>query len=189
MNRLAVCASLALALLASPACSATPPANWARGGAPLDLPRARWVLGPNTVDVMPDGQVLLNGEHEWSVDRGGRVFDPDGQPIALLEPDGRVVGPDDKPLGVVGALHASLPGQETAWLSVAPSGQVIRYDEEDGDRLGFGVWAGCNVSPRAHQTCTLVSHLLALRLREREREGGGPGISVGIGVGIGIPIR
>lgn len=182
MRRLALIAPLALLA----ACSATPPANWARGGAPLDIPRARWVWGSTTIDVSPDGKVFLNGEPELNVDRGGRVFDLDGQPVALLEPDGRVIGPDEKPLGIVGALHASLPDEATAWLSVTGSGEVIRYDDE-GERSSFGVWLGCNSSPRAHQTCTLLTHLLAMRLRENERSSSG--VSVGIGVGIGIPIR
>ncbi len=171
------------ALLA--ACSATPPANWARGGTPLDIPRARWVWGSTTVDVAPDGKVLVNGEHELNVDRAGRVFDVEGQPVALLEPDGRLTGPDDRPLGNVGAMHASPPDQETAWLSVLGSGEVIRYDDE-GERSAFGVWLGCNVSPRAHQTCTLITHLLGMRLREAA-ERPTPGFS--IGVGVGIPIR
>jgi hypothetical protein len=182
MRRLALTAPLALLV----ACSATPPANWTRGGATLDIPRARWVWGESAVDIAPDGKIFINGEHELNVDRGGRVFDADGQPVALVEQNGQVVGPGDKPLGMVGALHASLPDEEQAWLSVAPSGEVIRYGEE-GERMAFGVWLGCNVSPRAHQTCTLISHLIGMKIRETQREGSG--ISVGIGVGVGIPVR
>jgi hypothetical protein len=178
--------ALTLPLVFLAACSATPPAGWARGGAMLDIPRARWVFGSITVDVAPDGKVFLNGEHELNVDRGGRVFDTEGQPVALLEPDGRVVGPDEKPLGNVGALHASLPDEATAWLTVTDSGEVIRYNDE-GERSSFGVWLGCNTSMRAHQTCTLVTHLLGMRLRDSDRPQ--PGFSVGIGVGVGIPIR
>jgi hypothetical protein len=180
------CFALAVSLVLLAACSATPPANWMRGGATLDIPRARWVFGERRVDIAPDGKILIDGEHELSVDRGGRVFDADGAPVALVEQDGRVTGPDDKPLGMVGALHASLPDEDQAWLSVAPSGEVIRYGEE-GERMSFGVWLGCNVSPRAHQTCTLISHLIGLRIREYERQN--PSFSVGIGVGVGIPIR
>lgn len=182
MQRLAFAAPLVLLA----ACSATPPANWAQGGAALDIPRARWVRGDVTVDVAPDGKIFVNGEHELNVDRGGRVYDIDSQPVALLEPDGRVVGPDETPLGTVGALHASLPGEANAWLSVTPSGEVIRYLDE-GERASFGVWMGCNASPRAHQTCTLITHLLGTKIREYERQGSG--VSIGIGVGVGIPIR
>lgn len=183
MRRLAL--TIPIALLA--ACSATPPANWAQGGTQLDIPRARWVWGEVTVDVAPDGKVFLNGEHELNVDRGGRVFDIDGQAVALLEPDGTLVGPDDEPLGMVGALHASLPDESNAWLSVTESGEVIRYDDE-GERSSFGVWLGCNRTPRAHQTCTLLSHLLGMRLRDSQRRQGG-GFSMGVGIGVGIPIR
>ncbi|HSN96754.1 MAG TPA: hypothetical protein VLS89_00605 [Candidatus Nanopelagicales bacterium] len=199
-------------LLAAPlalltACSATPPANWERGGAVLEIPRARWVLGDGAVDLMPDGRIFLNGEHHLSVDRGGRVFDVEGEPMALLEPDGKVIGPGDKDLGLVGAMHASLPEEQTAWLSVVPTGEVIRYDEE-GERYTFGLWMGCNVSMRAHQACMLITHLVGLRIREASRSGpggwgpggmggpgmgapgiGGSGVGIGIGVGVGVPLR
>lgn len=183
MRRLA----LAVPLVLLAACSATPPANWARGGAALDIPRARWVRGDITVDIGPDGKIFINGDHELTVDRGGRVFDVDAQPVALLEPDGHVVGPDDTPLGTVGALHASMPGEANAWLTVTGSGEVIRYDDE-GERSTFGVWMGCNATMRAHQTCTLITHLVGMRIRDYERQNQG-GVSIGIGVGVGVPIR
>src|SRR5262245_29730513 len=137
------------------ACSASPPAHWAQGGAALDIPKARWVIGTATVDVIPDGKILINGEHEMTIDRGGRVYDEDSQPVALLERDGRLVGPDDEALGFVGAMSASKAGEQYAWLSVAPSGEVVTYDE-DHERHLAGVWIGCNGSPSAHQVCTLV---------------------------------
>jgi len=177
---MAACAALS-------ACSASPPANWAKGGAPLEIPRARWVFGSTAVEVIPDGKVIIDGEHEMTIDRGGRVFDADREPIALLEPDGRLIGPDDESLGVVGALTASRPSEQHAWLSVAPSGEVIVYDDE-GERHLAGVWVGCNATPRTHQVCTLVSHLLAMRMRAAA-ERGEPSVGVGIGVGVGIPIR
>ncbi|KYF98457.1 hypothetical protein BE18_41630 [Sorangium cellulosum] len=87
-------------------------------------------------------------------------------------------------------LHASLPGEATAWLTVAQSGAVIRYVEE-GEREPFGVWLGCGVTPRAHQTCTLVTHLLGLRIRKLERqtttEPVGLGFGSGLGFGAGAP--
>ncbi len=174
----------AAALLVS-ACAATPPAHWAQGGTALDLPHARWTRGDAIIDVMPDGKVYVDGEHELSIDRGGRVFDPSAEPIALLEPDGRLVGNDDTPLGLVGAMHASLPGQANAWLTVLEHGEVVRYDDE-GERHGFGIWAGCDGSARTHQTCTLVSHLLGLRVLARESRGR---VSIGVGVGVGARIR
>lgn len=175
----------AAALAASVGCSATPPANWQKGGAPLDIPRARWVFGTSVVEIMQDGQVVANGEHVMSVDRGGRVFDPDREPIALLEPDGRVIGTDDEALGVVGAEHASKPEEENAWLSVARSGEVIVYNDE-GERMAAGVWIGCNGSARAHQVCTLVTHLMAMKMRSlAERNEPSVGIGIGIGVGVG----
>jgi hypothetical protein len=174
-----------LPVLALAACSATPPANWARGGAAVDIPRARWVRGDVIVEVMPDGKVLLDGEHEFTVDRGGRVVDSDGEPVALLEPNGRLVGPDDKDLGQVGAMHAARPDEQNAWLSVMPSGEVIVYDDE-GERHVFGVWVGCNQSASAHQVCTMLSHIIGVRVRAYDR---GSGVTFGVGVGVGVPIR
>jgi hypothetical protein len=186
MNRSAL---LLLSSLALSACAPTPPAHWAQGGALVELPRARWVQGDTTIDIMPDGKVLFDGEHELSVDRGGRVFDPDGEPIALLEPDGRLLGPNDTALGVVGALNASLPGEDQAWITVAEAGEVIAYGD-DGERLPLGQWVGCAKSLRAHQVCTLVTHLVGLRLRAMAARAGDPvGVSVGVGVGVSVPVR
>lgn len=169
-------------------CAATPPANWARGGANLEIPRARYIKGELMIDVVPDGRVLLNGEHELTIDRAGRVYDPEGGSIALLEPDGRLIGADNVALGIVGALHASRPDDAYAWLSVLPVGEVIRYDEE-GERTTFGVWMGCGYSPRANQVCTLIAHMLGMgiRIREPQQTRPGQGVSTG-GVGIGLPI-
>jgi hypothetical protein len=173
-----------LLLAATAACSATPPANWATGGATLDIPRARWVYGDTVVDVIEDGRILVNGYQEFTVDAAGRLFDLDHEPVALLEADGLVSAPDDEVLGIVGSEHASRPDEDHAWLSLTPSGEVIRYDE-DGERYGFGVWMGCRVSPRASQLCVYLTHVLGKSLMYRPR----PGVSVGIGVGVGVPIR
>ncbi len=182
---LAFCAAL-------PACSATPPAAWARGGAPLDVLPSRWVLRDGNVEIGPDGKVTINGEHELSIDRAGRVYDPDAKPVALLQMDGRVLGPDDAPLGFVGALSASLPGEQTAWLSIQPTGEVIQFVE--GARSTEGVWiGGCNYSWRSRHACMLVSHIVGMRLRDRRSGatsrgrypyGTTPGYGNGIGIGV-----
>ncbi|WP_437926878.1 hypothetical protein WMF37_48920 [Sorangium sp. So ce291] len=183
MRRLALV--MPLSLLA--ACAATPPANWARGGALLDIPRARWVYADLAVDVMPDGKIFVNGDHELNVDRGGRVFGLEAEPVALLERDGRVTGPNDDALGKIGVLHASLPGEANAWLTVAESGAVIRY-AEDGERQTFGVWLGCDATARAHQTCTLVTHVLGLRIRKLERQTTTEPVRLGLGSGFGFGV-
>src|SRR5262245_49705759 len=105
------------------ACSANPPAHWPQGGSPIDIPHARWVRGDFVVEVFPDGRVLIDNERELTIDRVGRIVDGDGDPVALLEPNGHLVGPDEKDLGQVGAMTASLPDQQQAWLSVMPSGE------------------------------------------------------------------
>ena len=140
-------------------CSRSVPANWAHGGAALEIPRARWVVGTSVIDVFPDGRVLLNDNPQMTVDRGGRVWDTNNDAVALLEPTGTVMGPGDKLLGNVGVLHASL-GQETnAWLSVLPSGEVVQY-ADDGTRSSLGVWVGCQQTYQSHQTCNFFRHLL-----------------------------
>jgi hypothetical protein len=184
---------LGLVGLALGACAPGVPANWARGGAMLDVPRARWVVGTAVVEVFPDGRIVMNDEDEMTVDRGGRVFDPGHEPVALLEPDGRLVGPGDKPLGNVGVLHASRAEEANAWLSVMPTGEVVRYGD-DGERATLGVWIGCNQSYSAHQTCTLISHLLAPKIMSAQQRsmqylpgyGMGPG---GYMPGMGLPYR
>src|SRR5688500_16139775 len=85
---------LALAL-ASTACGPTvPPANGARGAAPLEIPRARLVrAGGLIVDIMPDGRILFDGHHALTLDVAGRLYEAeDADPLALLEADGRVTG-------------------------------------------------------------------------------------------------
>ena len=160
-------------------CTPRPPANWAQGGSPLDIPRARWVRGDASIEIAPDG----------------RIFDIDAHPVALIERDGRLIGPDDKPLGMAGVWSASLPGETSAWLSVLPSGEVVRYGD-DGVRSSMGAWVGnCMASAPAHQTCMIVSHLLGMKLKdERPYNQGYPGYTPGLtpgfgGVGVGVGLR
>jgi hypothetical protein len=172
-------------------CTPRPPAHWAQGGSPLDIPRARWVRGDASIEIAPDGRVLVNGEHQLTIDHAGRIFDIDAHPVALSERDGRLIGPDDKPLGMAGVWSASLPGEASAWLSVLPSGEVVRYGD-DGVRTSMGAWVGnCMASASAHQTCMIVTHLLGMKLKDERPyyRGYNPGYSPGLGgpgVGIGL---
>lgn len=125
--------------------------------------------------MMEDGRIYVRGVHRLSIDRAGRVFEPDGEPIAVLQPDGHLIGPDDKPMGRVGLHNAALPGRSTAWVSIGPQGEVIRY-ADDGERLADGIWTGCGSAVR---TCTLVSHLVGLVELERQ-----PRVTFGIGIGM-----
>ena len=93
---------------------AVPPFHWARGGAPVDVPQARWTFGETVTEIDGDGRIKINGDPQFTLDRGGRVFDGDGVPVALLESDGRVVGGDEVNLGVVGRASASLPRASAA---------------------------------------------------------------------------
>ena len=159
-------------------CAAHPPAGWAQGGVGLGLPHARWDRGDATVDLLPDGRVLIAGEHLYSLDAAGRVYGPEGEPFALLGPEGQLVGRDDQALGVVGVRNASAPGAHTAWLTVGERGEVVRYDDE-GERHSDGVWYGCGA---ALPTCTLATHLVVLNeVRRRPHVGFGFGVGIGIG--------
>jgi len=160
------------------ACEARPPVHWGQGGTRLDIPRARWTRSGHLIDIMNDGRVLTDGEHAFSLDVAGRVFDPAGEPIALLEDDGKLVGKDDAALGRIGVQNAALPGQEVAWLALSDRGEVVLFDGE-GDTHPDGGWEGCGPAVRA---CTLVTHLVALK--ESQREQSGPSVSVGIGFGM-----
>lgn len=159
-----------------------PPAHWQQGGGVLALPRARWVQGDATVDLLPQGKVLVDGRHVLSLDAAGRVFEPDGSPVALLEPTGAVVGPDNEDLGTVGAVTAARPGQQVAWLALQPSGEVVLFGRR-GRARPLGVWVGCGSAPQGRQSCVLLSHLLAGQLLERRAE---PPVTFGVGVGVGV---
>ena len=127
--------------------------------------------------MLEDGRVYVEGVHRLTLDRAGRVFEPDGEPVAVLQPDGYLIGPDEKAMGRIGMANASLPGRSTAWVSIGPQGEVIRY-ADDGERLADGIWTGCGAAVRA---CTLVSHIVGFVELERR-----PRVSVGIGIGVGF---
>lgn len=176
---------LALALSAA-GCTPPPPRSWTTGGTTLDIPRAQWILGEEAVELLPSGDVVVDGDPVLAIDRVGRVYDADGEPIGVLEPDGTLVGNDDVGLGMVGSRHASLAESPHAWISVEPNGQVVRYGS-DGERYPFGAWFGCGPSPRAQQACTLVTHVLGMRMMRRARGDGGP--TFGVGIGVSVPVR
>jgi hypothetical protein len=160
------------------ACEPRPPLHWGQGGTRLDIPRARWTRGGHLIDIMNDGRVLIDGEHTFSLDVAGRVFDPEGEPIALLEDDGHIVGKDEAALGRIGIQNAALPGRDVAWLALSDKGEVVLFDN-DGDGHPDGGWESCGAAVR---TCTLVTHLIALK--ESLQEQNSPSVSVGIGFGM-----
>lgn len=173
-------------LLALGACQAHPPPNWAQGGTLLDIPRARWTRGDKVIDIMPDGKVLADGEHLFTIDRAGRVYEPDNDPVAVLQADGRLVGKDEVTLGKIGLRNASPPGRELAWLSIGERGEVMHYDP-DGDARSDGAWTACAAAVRA---CTLATHIVALvESRWRHSPSYGPNVGIGIGVGFGVGVH
>lgn len=183
MSRPVHAGMLALALCS---CAAHPPAHWAAGGAHVDIARARWDRDGRLVEIMPEGRVMVDGEHWFTLDRAGRVFAPDNDPVALLETDGRLVGKDNALLGVIGLHNSSLPGRSQAWLTVLEQGHVFFYDEE-GERHGGGAWLGCGPAVR---TCTLVTHMVALAEAGRGgRVGVGAGFGSSVGIGFGVLVR
>ena len=160
-------------------CAATPPPLWDTGGAPLVIPTARWDReNGDTIEIQANGHVLEDGDMIMMVDRAGRVVDEDFEPLAILLPDGHVAGTDDRLLGRVGVANAAPPGAASAWLAILPNGQVVRFDS-DGERESDGVWHGCD-GPKK-RTCTLVTHVMAVRNYRHPRSG--PSVGVGIGVG------
>jgi hypothetical protein len=168
--------SIALGLLLV-ACTPSPPPRWAEGGAKLLLPNARWQRDGDVIEIQPSGEVLEDGDVVFVLDRVGRVVDDDREPVALLLPTGALAGNDAADLGQVGRSNASPPWGSYAWLSLQADGTVVRFDAE-GERSADGHWQGCGTAQR---TCTLVSHLFALRDHGRR-----PSSSVGIGIGVGF---
>lgn len=172
------CFLVAAAALAA-ACAPRQPPRWAEGGAPLAFGLARWEHDGDTVEIQPDGRVLVDGDLRFVLDRVGRVADDDYEPYAVLLPDGQLAGVDSYSLGRLGVTNASPPGSVEAWLAVMPNGQVV-YFSSDGDRASGGVWQGC--SGPILRTCTLVTHLLAVA----SYPGPNSGVSVGVGIGVGV---
>jgi hypothetical protein len=144
----------------------------------LLLPTARWQRDGDTIEIQPTGEILEDGDVVFVLDRVGRVVDDDHEPVALLLPNGALAGNDATDLGQVGRVNASPPWGSYAWLSLAADGSVTRFDA-DGERSVDGRWQGC--SGTAQRTCTLVTHLIALREHGRR-----PTTSVGIGIGVGF---
>jgi hypothetical protein len=172
--------SLTIALLA---CQATPPANWAQGGAPLVLPDAQWTRsdGDNWT-ISATGEVRRDGRLLFVLDRAGRVFEEDNEAVALLESDGRVTGTDEEPLGRVGLRNASPPWSRVAWLRVAADGTLMLFDP-DGEPLYAGRWRGCTRA--TVRACTLVSHLIWLdAVRRYARDTSFHPRPFGVGVGV-----
>ncbi len=173
--------ALGSVMLVATACSSPPPPLWAEGGAPLVIGPARWTVGDEAViELTADGKVYEDGEFVYLVDRAGRVVDEDYEPVLILLPDGHVAGPNQQALGRVGMANAAPPGSATAWLSLLPNGQVLYFDP-DGERSNGGVWQGCE-GPEL-RTCTLITHVFALRNYVRRRRGG---VFVGVGIGVGL---
>lgn len=157
-----------LALVLPIACANPPPPRWLEGGAPLVIGEASWVRADHSrVTVSATGQVTVDGEVEYGLDRVGRVVDEWNDPVAMLQPDGQLRGTGNADLGRIGWNNAAPPGRSTGWLSIEPSGAVIQLDS-DGERHSDGKWTGCDGQVR--RTCTLVTHMLrVLTVREETR--------------------
>lgn len=142
------------------------PASWSRPDDP-------------TIQLDAQGRVFEGGTLRFVIDRAGRIVDDDDGAVALLFPAGELVGPSNQYLGHIGVANAAPPHRDVAWLAVLPDGKV-RYFDDEGDRSEDGHWLGCEGA--RHRTCTLVTHLIALR----RFRGGGP--RIGVGVGVMVPL-
>jgi hypothetical protein len=168
-----------LALLLT-GCAAALPPGWAAGGARIGVPSARWLRGDSTYEVRTDGKVLVDGDAIFGIDTAGRVFEIDGESIAVLQPDGHLVGRDHAEMGSVGPVSATFPGSDHAWFTIGSNGQVVRFDGE-APATPDGAWMGCQGA--ALRTCTLVTHVVLLREVQRR-----PHVGIGIGIGMGFGV-
>lgn len=166
-------------LLVLVSCTPRDPPSWPEGGLAIAIAPARWERGDDDpIEIRSDGQVTSDGDLLFVLDRVGRIVDPDYDPLAILLPDGRIIGTDNHFFGHIGVTNAAPPWSTHAWLAVTPDGAVTLFDS-DGSREFGGRWQGC--TGPVLRTCTLVSHLITLRNYRPP-----PEIGVGVGVGIGI---
>ncbi len=180
MHRVGIPGSILL-LLSAAGCAPSAPPRWVEGGAPLVIGQAHWERpDEDAIDIQPDGRVLEGGRLRFVVDRVGRVTDDDYDAFAVMQPDGHVVGTDDRPLGYVGLSNATPPFSDHAWLSLQRDGRVVLY-EPNGDHSEHGKWTGCDGPSR--RTCTLVTQVLVMR---NYRVVPASGVSFGVGVGVGV---
>lgn len=164
------------------ACTPKEPPRWPEGGARLVIPKAVWERGEDDpIEIRENGQVVEDGDVLFVIDRVGRVVDSKYEPLAILLPDGNVAGTDNRALGYVGVTNAAPPWSRNAWLAIMPDGAVTVF-ERDGERAFGGRWTGC--AGAAQRTCTLVTHMIALRTRSGPSDGGG--VTFGVGIGIGL---
>jgi hypothetical protein len=149
-------------------CSPSAPARWASGGAGLDIAAARWARERGEVQIAPSGVVTVNGERALTFDASGRVRDADGDPFALLEQGGRLVGNDDSLLGTVHGASVDAAGT-TPSVTVHPTGEIA-FKDTKGEHPA-GAWVGdCARAPRAQSFCSVVAYLVTLEeIRRQER--------------------
>jgi hypothetical protein len=159
-----------LAACAIACASSSPSPRWQHGGAQLALETAFLSREDATIELRPSGEVWEEDEVLFRVDRSGRVSDARGEPTAVLMPDGYLVAEDGALLGWVGVGAAYRKDGQTPSVYMFPTGQVFVADE-DGQWFGGGQWTHC--ASAMLWTCTLVTHVLAVRDRAHGRSGGG----------------
>jgi hypothetical protein len=165
--------------MALAACHPTPPTAWDEGGTALVIPNATLHRhDAQAVRIHSDGRITRDDEVLYFVDRAGRVTDEDYESLALLTPEGQLLGNEDVYWGRVGLRNASPPWTSTAWLRVTPRGTLLVFDAA-GEPYHRGEWRGCD-GPGL-RACTLVSHLLTLAGMRTYPES-----SVYFGVGVGV---
>jgi len=175
-----MCRALCLIALSLSACAAALPPNWTAGGARISVASARWLRGDSNYEIRTDGKVLADGEPILGIDAAGRVFEPDGESVAVLQADGHLVGRDNAGMGFVGPVSATFPGSDHAWFTIGSNGQVVRFDGES-PATPDGAWMGCEGATQ--RTCTLVTHVILLRELQRR-----PRVGIGIGLGMGFGV-
>jgi hypothetical protein len=171
---------IAAVLLATIACSETPPPRWAEAGASLRSADATWTQPEgDVIKLTRDGRVLADAEELFAIDATGHIFDGDREPLAMLEVDGRLKGTDKERLGRVGFRNASPPWTKVAWLHIALDGTVVVFGA-DNEPVYLGRWQGCE-GP-VLRTCTLVTHLVVLEALRRRVQMQEPPMMFGVGV-------
>lgn len=125
---------------------------------------AYWQHGAETIEIRPDGEIRNDDGVLFRIDRAGRVSSAEGDPVAVLLPDGRLLSEKDVVLGRISADSSYAPDQQTPSVRILPDGQVVVLSASS-EWAPAGQWTYCEGAMA--WTCTLVTHIVVASDHDR----------------------